>query len=349
MPSAVLVVPGSLTTLTGGYGYDRRIVQGLRTLGWDMDVRELTGSFPVPRAADRAAAAAVFADIPDGRPVLFDGLAFAALPDEVARHASRLRFVALVHHPLAEETGLDPAAAQRLRESERRALASAVRVVVTSRATAALLEQYDVDADRVMTIEPGTDAAPLARGSSGPQVHLLCVATLAPRKGHEVLLRALMEISDLPWRLTCVGSRDRQPETAAALDRFAEQDGLAGRVEFAGEMDGEALARCYDAADVFVLPTLFEGYGMVVAEALARGLPVVATRTGAIGELVSEASGILVPPGDVGALRQALARVVADPAVRAHLADGARATRHRLPTWSQSCAAMARVLEQAAR
>lgn len=349
MPSAVLVLPGRLETLTGGYGYDRRIVQGLRALGWTVDVREIIGTFPTPSDDDRAAAATVLAEIPDGQPVLFDGLAFAALPDEVARHAQRLRLVALVHHPLADETGLEQGEARRLRESERRALTFAMSVVVTSRATANLLDTYGVKEERVTVIEPGTDAAALARGSAGPRVHLLCVATLVPRKGHQVLLHALTEMTNLPWKLTCVGSRDRDAATAAALEREAARAELAGRVEFTGEMDGETLARCYDSADVFVLPTLFEGYGMVVAEALAHGLPVVATRTGAIGELVSEEAGILVAPGDVAALRLALARVVGEPSLRAQFAEGARARRHLLPTWAQSCAAMARVLSQAAR
>jgi glycosyltransferase involved in cell wall biosynthesis len=370
MASVVLIVPGRLETRTGGYEYDRRIVQGLRTLGWRVDVRELDESFPAPTAAARDAASVVLDNIPDRSTVLLDGLALGVLPDEAGRNARRVNLVALVHHPLAAETALEPGEAARLRESERRALESAAAVVVTSRPTAAMMPEFGVSQERVFVIEPGTDAAPLARGSGGPDVHLLCVATLIPRKGHDVLVRALADLrpeggsrrsnaathrsdgridGEGGWRLTCVGSLDRHPETVAALRAQLAAAGLSDRVSLVGELESTALARCYDEADVFVLPTRFEGYGMVVAEALAHGLPVVATSTGAIGELVGDEAGVLVPPGDAHALSAALARVIADAEWRARLAGGARRVRERLPTWEHSSAQMAVVLEQVTR
>ena len=347
MPSATLILPGRLDTRTGGYGYDRHIVLGLRALGWEMAVRELDDSFPSPTAAARAHAADVLARLPDGATVLLDGLALGVLPEEAGAHAPRLHLVALVHHPLAAETSLEPGLAHQLRDSERRALASVSTVVVTSCATAALMSDYGVGPDRVVVVVPGTNVAPLARGSGRPGVHMLCVATLIPRKGHEVLIRALGALEHLEWRLTCVGSFDRHPETVAALRAQVERAGLGDRISFAGESDTDGLSRHYDTADLFVLPTLFEGYGMVVAEALARGLPVVATDTGAIGELVGDTAGMLVPPGDAGALTDALHRVITDRAWRARLAEGARAARAQLPTWQQACAQVADVLRQA--
>jgi glycosyltransferase involved in cell wall biosynthesis len=345
MPSVHLVVPGRLETLTGGYGYDRRIVAGLRKRGWHVMVHELDGSFPIPDEAARAQAASTFAAIPHQAIVVVDGLALGALTDEVQPHADRLRIVALVHHPLAAETGLDDDVAERLEESEGRALEHVAHVVVTSAATAAMLASYGVTPERITVINPGTDRATPARGSSGPDVHLLCVASLTPRKGHEVLIRALASVPAGAWRLTCVGSLERDPATVQQLRRQLVASGLDDRVSLAGELNGSTLARAYDDADVFVLATLYEGYGMVVAEALARGLPVVATRTGAIGDLVEPAAGLLVAPGDSAALATALARVIGEPAYRAQLAAGARAMSSRLPTWEQSCAKMAATLE----
>ena len=351
MSSATLILPGRIETRTGGYGYDRQIVLGLRARGWEISVQELDDSFPFPTAAARAHAADVLARVPDGATILFDGLALGVLPDEGEAHASRLHLVALVHHPLAAETGLDADLIVRLRDSERRALASVSTTVVTSHATAAMMSDYGVSADRLVVIVPGTDAAPLAIGSGGPGIHMLCVATLIPRKGHEVLIRALGALAHLEWRLTCVGSLDRHPETVAALRAQVKHAGLSDRVVFAGESDLAGLSRHYAAADLFVLPTLFEGYGMVVAEALARGLPVVASETGAIGELVGmEAgmeAGMLVPPGDVEALTTALHRVITDHTWRARLAHGARTVRDHLPTWESACAQMADVLQRA--
>jgi glycosyltransferase involved in cell wall biosynthesis len=192
-------------------------------------------------------------------------------------------------------------------------------------------------------VEPCTDPAPLARGSQSDVVHLLCVATLTPRKGHDVLLRALSQLGHLPWRLTCVG-RAVHAETALQVEEAIASLGFRDRVTLAGEGDDQLLADAYDRADVFVLPTLYEGYGMVVAEALARGLPVVSTSTGAIADLVGGDAGIVVPPGNDRALAGALELVLQDAVVRARLAAGAQQARRRLPTWSDAAARMAGVL-----
>jgi glycosyltransferase involved in cell wall biosynthesis len=353
------VVPGDLETRTGGYEYDRRIVAGLRARGWTVGVVRLDERFPQPTPAIRAEAARALAAVPDGAIVVIDGLALGALPDEIASHAARLTIVALVHHPLAAETGLEPPVADALRESERRALSYTRAVVVTSRRTAAALEAYGVDRDRIAVVEPGTDPAPLARGSQSTipspitnhqstisTLALLCVATLTPRKGHDLLLRALASLPARNWRLTCAGSLDRDPPTASRVHALVRALDLEGRVTLAGDLNAERLAIEYDRSDLFVLPTLYEGYGMAVAEALARGLPIVSTATGAIPDIVGDDAGIVVPPGDAGAFSDALARVVGDGVLRERFSAGARRAREGLPTWDAAAAAMACVLIQ---
>lgn len=341
--SLVFAIPGDLDTRTGGYEYDRRLREGLTQRGWAVDVCALDASFPLPAPAALTAADAALAGIPDGRLVLIDGLALGAMPDQAARHAGRLRLLALVHHPLALETGLDAGTAARLRDSERRALASSRHVVVTSPATVGILADFGVAADRVTVVEPGTDTAPAARGSGGGAIHLVCVASLSPRKGHAILLRALGDLRDHAWTLTCVGDDRRDPETARGLRQLIRDLGIADRVTLAGEADRAAVDACLDAADVFVLPTYYEGYGMAVAEALARGLPVISTPTGAIGTLVTPDLGRLVAPGDVQGWRAALGEMF-DPAVRTQLTRGARAGRARLRGWDRAAADMERVL-----
>jgi glycosyltransferase involved in cell wall biosynthesis len=352
-PRLTVVVPGDLQTRTGGYAYDRRVIAGLRERGWSVDVLLLDDSFPFPTPAAREHATRVLAAIPDGATVLIDGLALGALPDEIARERERLRMIALVHHPLAAETGLDPAVTAALEDSERRALAAVRFVVVTGRGTAAALARYAVALERIAVVEPGTDRAPLARGSA-PQpsalshepveVALLCVATLTPRKGHELLFRALASLPHRRWRLTCAGSLDRDCATVERLRAQLRADGLADRVDLVGDLDAAELTVHYDRADLFVLATLYEGYGMAVAEALARGLPVVGTATGAIPELVTDEAGIVVAPGDLAGFTAALARAVGDTSLRQRLANGARRVRDRLPTWNDSVSAMERVL-----
>jgi glycosyltransferase involved in cell wall biosynthesis len=390
LTTVTVIVPGDLETRTGGYGYDRRMISGLRAIGWKVRLVRLDATFPCPTAAARVEAAAALTAIPDGEVTLIDGLALGALPEEAIAHGSRLPIVALVHHPLALETGLSPDEAATLEASERRALTAARHVVVTSRATAATLVRFDVDPERITPIEPGTDPAPLARihrehpgGEASPDVgprfqrgrgrdvdpqrvdlhhdltapaaerpgadalNLLCVATLTPRKGYDVLLDALASVAFDNWTLRCAGSADRDEQTTARVRARLADPRLGNRVELVGDLAPDALGAEYDRADVFVLATLYEGYGMAVAEALARGLPVVSTATGAIADLVGADAGVVVAPGNRAAFAEALMRVLGDRDFRARLAAGARCVRDRLPTWDDAAARMADVLARA--
>lgn len=346
MKAAHFLIPGDLATRTGGYLYDRHMIAGLTALGWQIAVHGLDASFPLPTAAALAGAEAVCAALPEQALTVVDGLALGALPTVVARHQQRLRLVGLVHHPLALETGLDPVTRQRLAASERAALAQVRGVIVTSPATARALADYGVAPERCAVVPPGTAPAALAQGSGGSEWRLLCVASLTPRKGHAVLFRALARLpATLRWQLRCVGSPDLDPVIAAALRWLAEELGLADRITFTGQLAATALAAEYHRADLFVLPSHYEGYGMALAEALARGLPVVSTTAGAIPDTVPTAAGLLTPPGDVAALAEVLQRIMSDARLRDRLAAGARAARRDLPDWPTACARFAAALD----
>jgi glycosyltransferase involved in cell wall biosynthesis len=339
--------PGDLDTPTGGYRYDRRIIEHLDRAGRAVRVRRLDDSFPHPTAAGLQDADRCLAGIPDESLVVVDGLAFALMREIAAVHGRRLSLIALVHHPLALETGLPPQRAAALRASEADALCWARRVIVTSPETAALLARdYRVAHNRLRVVEPGTDTALLSAGSGHSALNLLCVASLTPRKGHEILLRALAPLRDRPWHLSCAGSLERSPGNAAALLDLSHRLGLAARVTFTGAVDEPRLAQLYHRADLFVLPTRFEGYGMVLTEALARGLPIVSTRTGPIPRLVPREAGILVEPGDPAALRLALASVMDDAGLRRRLSAGARSARRRLRSWETAGTDFLRVLDE---
>lgn len=337
-PRLDFLVPGDPRTLTGGYIYDRRMLEGLKDLGWNVEVHPLDASFPFPTREALDHAEATLAELAPGGLVVIDGLALGAMPELVAKHAGRLRLVALIHHPLPDETGLETRDRERLAESERRALEHIDRVIVTSPWTMQRLAGQGVPAERIRVVMPGTDPAPLAHGSEGPPLKLLCVATLIPRKGHAVLFDALAQLATRPWQLECIGSAERDPVTAEALRRQIERLKLTSRVSLAGEVNAETLEAAYAGADLFVLASYIEGYGMAHAEALAHGLPVVTTSAGAIPQTVPAGAGILVPPGDRGALARALAQVMDDPAAREALERGAREARAKLPSWADACA-----------
>lgn len=284
-------------------------------------MHELGPDSPRPSRAALSAAADTLRAIPTGHDVVVDGLALGGMPAIAIDQASRLRLVALVHHPLAEETGLDPVARQALHAAEQRALAAVSHVIVTSHATARALAAYGIDPASVTVAEPGTDPAPLAAARGLPPLRLVCVATVTPRKGHALLLDALAGLRDRPWRLDCIGSTRRDPVTADAVARQVVSLELGDRVCFHGEVDDATLQRAYGGADAFVLASYYEGYGMAFAEALARGLPIVATGGGAVAETVPGTAGLLDPAGDATALRPLLE----EPELYEHWREGARA------------------------
>jgi glycosyltransferase involved in cell wall biosynthesis len=345
-PPLHLVVPGPLAQRTGGYIYDRRIVEGLRALGWTVQVHELAGRFPHTDEPARAAALQAIAQMsPDCLPVI-DGLALPAFVE--ARDRLPQPWVALVHHPLALETGLAAAEAQAFADFERTLLPRAAGVIVTSPGTRRDLGAYDLDEARIAVVPPGTDPAALAQGSGGPGMALLCVASLTPRKGHVVLLEALHQLTDLDWHLTCIGSAERDPACAEAIVAAIDRLGLRRRVTLIGERAEADLGPFYHRADLFVLASYHEGYGMALAEALARGLPVVSTTAGAIPETVPEDAGVLVPPGQPGALADALREVMSAPQRRADLIAGAHAARGSLPDWDDATRLFAAALAELA-
>jgi glycosyltransferase involved in cell wall biosynthesis len=195
-------------------------------------------------------------------------------------------------------------------------------------------------------VEPGTDTAPRSAGSGGPGCAILSVGSLIPRKGHDVLLRSLATLPDLDWTLAIAGGA-RDPVHAEGLTALAEELGIAQRVTFAGEVDGATLDALWRGADAFALATHWEGYGMAVAEALVRGLPVAVTAGGAVAELVPMEAGVVSPPGDIVSFGKALRRLIFDAGLRAEMAEAAWAAGQKLPRWEDRASAFAAELGRA--
>lgn len=348
MRELIFAVPGGLDLPTGGATYDRKVAAALREAGWRVDVLTWPGSFPFPGEADRQQVAASLAALPDGALVLIDGLALGTLPDLAKVHAQRLRLAALVHHPLALETGLPAEAAARFAAEEREALRWVQAVIVTSETTALTLRtQFGVPADCIAVAVPGLDRHP-APGASrlpGPP-RILSLGQVAPRKAYPVLVEALASIADLAFHATIAGDVERDPATATALAEQIARAGLSDRIVLAGAVSDAEAARLHAAADLFAFPSLYEGYGMALAEAMAWGLPIVATTGGAIPEVVPPTAGLLVEPGDARAFAAALRTLLTDVDLRAALAEGARTAAGRLGGWDATADVIAARLEQ---
>jgi glycosyltransferase involved in cell wall biosynthesis len=325
-----VVLPGDIddpATPSGGNVYDRRVCDGLAALGWRVVELAVRGAWPVPTPAERAGLRRVLAAIPDDALVLIDGLIASAVADVLVPEAGRLRLVVLVLMPLGGR-------------GETAVLQAARAVITMSSATRRLLREEHGPLD-VQVAAPGVDPAPEAPGSDAGAA-LLCVAAVARHKGHDLLADALARIGEAPWRCVCVGSLTREPAFVAGL--------RGSGLQFVGPLVGADLAAAYAAADLLVLPSRGETYGMVVTEALARGIPVLATRTGGIPEALGTAPdgslpGMLVEPGDPAALAGALRGWLGDRGLRARLRQSARARRTTLTGWATTAELVSTVLK----
>ncbi|PZO04518.1 MAG: group 1 glycosyl transferase [Hyphomicrobiales bacterium] len=344
MSAIAFAIPGDIDLPTGGYAYDRRLLAEWRDMGIEARHVALPGSFPFPTEADLSQTGRAILSQPFDDTLLIDGLAYGAFPEGIAAGLAG-RVVALVHHPLALETGLDEQKAQQLLARETAALRYTRAVVTTSPATKQLLvRDFGVEAARITVAVPGVDPAPRAKGgpADGP-LRLLAVGSIVPRKGYHVLVEALATLRDRKWHLTIVGADDRAPQTMRDLTDQIAAAGLTDRILLAGAVNDTTLAAAYDRADLFVMPSLFEGYGMVLTEALARGLPIICTTGGAAAETAPDAAALKVAPGEAGALAKALASLIDAPAQRRELADAAWVAAEALPRWRDTAAIVAGV------
>lgn len=333
MPLAFLV-PGRLDQLTGGYLFDRKIVEGLRARGREVSVIELEGRYPDADEVARASSARALGRLPSDSVAIIDGLALPGFADCLANEAQRLRLIGFIHHPLSLETGLSPDQVAHYAALEARLWPLLRGLLCSSAHTARAVIAAGMAADRVAVATPGTDKpARATRCEEGRSLQLLAVGTVTPRKGHLLLIEALASLRALDWRLTCIGSLERDPPTVETLRKAIMAHALDDRVVLAGEQPPALLEVAYRKADLFVLPSYHEGYGMAYAEALAHGLPVIATTAGAIPDTVPASASLLVPPGDVVALTTALQRVFTDAGLRVRLATGAAQAAAALPDW----------------
>jgi glycosyltransferase involved in cell wall biosynthesis len=341
---AAFAIPGDITTLTGGYIYERRLLEGLRARGRDVAHIELGASFPCPTPDDMADAASQLASIGSGRPLILDGLVFGSI-DTTALAQVRPPIVAMIHHPLAQESGLGSETREHLFRTERANLGLAAHVLVPSRHTAELLESdYDVAPDRITIARPGTDR-PVGRAQPAEPPLILSVGIQHPRKGHDILLRALARLPDLAWQAVIVGSRYDESH-AASLDILHRSLGLADRVTLAGQVPAGTLSGLYGKAAIFALATRYEGYGIVFDEAMAHGLPIVSCRTGAVPATVAKDAGLLVAPEDPEAFAGALRQLLTHPQERDRMSAASRQAGDALPGWETTADIAGRVLDR---
>lgn len=334
-PEIAFAVPGDIMMRSGGTSYDRRVIETLRTLGHRVRHVALPASWPAPDAADTRTTLAQLHALPDGMPVIIDGLAFGAMD---TRDVARLNrpVIVMLHHPLGLETGLAADRAADLIKREAANLRHARHVIVPSAHIGTLLQdQFAISRTRITVAPPGFDSMelvpPLPR--MDPPL-ILTVGLICPRKGHDVLLRALGQITDVDWQSVIVGMV-QNPAYLQQLEWLRSDLKLQDRVLLAGELSSAALSHYYRCAHIFALATRYEGYGMVLGEAQLHGLPIISCATGAVTETLRGA-GLLVAPDSPDAFAQAVRDVLSDSALYNALSRKSRIAGESLPSWQDT-------------
>ncbi len=348
----IFAYPGDLDTISGGYLYDKQIIKGLERQEWAVQRLSLPGAFPDATPAVLERAALHLSSIDPSSLLVVDGLALGGM-GELARRFENHGFIALVHHPLALESGISAALAQKLRVSEAAALACARHIIVTSPTTAHTLQSmFDIASEKISIVVPGIERVfaatePAARKNRRPV--LLSVGSVIPRKGYDILVTALAGLTDLDWELRIAGDAERDTPTVQSLRKQIASLGLEDRVTLLGSIETQALQTQYQQADLFVLASHYEGYGMAYAEAMQWGLAVIGTTGGAIAQTVAPGCGLLVNPGDHQQLGQALRKLLAQPDLRAQMSRAALAHARELPDWDDCARLFGQIILETCR
>jgi glycosyltransferase involved in cell wall biosynthesis len=338
-----LLTPGPTSRFMHNYAYTKRMAESLRALGHTVDAIELAGEYPLADERARQSAQLAWSALADALP-LIDGRALPAFaPFETELH----RAVAVINHPTPFGRPSTDSEKAAVREVELRLLPRLRRVICTNDEVAQrVATEFAVEPSRVCVVPPGTDQAVRSVGSGEACCHILSVGDLIPRKGHDVLLRALARLFDLDWRLTIVGNAERDPDHAAALHSLADELSVTRRVRFAGDVDRSALEELWRSADLFALAAHWDGCGAAIAEALRRGLPVAVTAAGAGARLVPIEGGSVCRPGDHEQLSKSLRRLIFDTTLRQETAEAAWQAGRALPSWTDQAQALLQALAQ---
>ncbi|MEM6387268.1 MAG: glycosyltransferase family 4 protein [Pseudomonadota bacterium] len=346
MTRAVFAIPGDKERRTGGFIYEATVLRVLNEIGCATDHLRLPDSFPDPTPEDMAETLALLRAVPKETPIILDGLVFGAIdPEGLAEVDAPI--MAMIHHPLGLETGLSPARAAFLKRNEAAALRHARHMIVPSPETARLLaSEFGAERTRVTIALPGFERPVVQRQPLNPPL-ILSVGLLAPRKGHDVLMDALALIEDLPWQARIVG-KDYQGEVTAALLAQRDRLGLGGRVAFTGEVGASTVEGLFNGASLFALATRYEGYGMVLSEAMFYGLPIVTCSVGAVPDTVQDAA-LLVPPDDPAAFADAMRRALTEPILAQQLSTRALRLAATLPTWEDTAQIFVDVIDAISR
>ncbi|WP_200846836.1 glycosyltransferase family 4 protein [Arthrobacter sp. 18067] len=323
------LVPGNVRHGSGGNKYNAKLAGHLTALGATVETVTVDGDWPVGSPADRQR----FSDMLDGgATVIADGLVASGAPEEIAAAVNAGTNVWILSHmALADHHDL-----------EAKALVAATGVISPSAHAAAELEVRH-GTQNIVIATPGAEKADVSAGSE-PK-HIVAVAALLPNKSQELLVHALATLQDVEWTAALIGSEQADPSYAAEVRAAVEHYGLENRINVTGELTGPALEDQWQRADLSVLLSRSESFGMVVTESLAHGVPVLVRQgTGAVEALGSADAGLVLDLGDPNNLADTLKNWLTTPVLQERWRSNALQAREHLQGWDATAATVLRAL-----
>lgn len=347
----LFIISGDINLPTGGYRYDREIISAWKNSGVDIELISLEGNYPLPGKEEEIHAIESINNFQEADLAIVDGLLGGGSPEFLEALSKKLPVVALIHHPLCLENGLDKSTARFLEEREKQGLEFVSKVITTSPATSRTVASlFEFNPELIHTVLPGVERGRKSirniNTDNNPCINLLCVGSVIERKGHKDLLLSLSTLQHLDWHLDCIGSTQFDQPLFQELIAIVKQETLGKKVKFHGTVNEDVLENAYEKTSIFVLPSLFEGYGMAYAEAIVRGIPVIGTTAGAIPQTVPDNCGILVEPSNTSLLAQALEKLITNENLRAKYRNGAIAEEPNFPTWESAAGQFAEILKE---
>jgi glycosyltransferase involved in cell wall biosynthesis len=343
-----LVIYGSLKTLSGGYLYDRVLVEYLRAQGDQVEVislpdrsypGRLAGNLFRPRSVGKAQ---LPLDI-----LLQDELCHPSLIwwNRKLKGSDGVPVISIVHHLLTSEPGHHLWLAPLYRRVELAYLRSVDGFIFNSETTRKVVENaVGQDLDSVVS-QPGADRLNpsvsdeeiIARSRTDGPLRILYLGNVIPRKGLDVLMDALLRLSENAWELTVVGSLEMDRDYSAIVKQMVGIGGFEGRIRFTGPLEDIQLVREMENHHLMALPSYYEGYGIAYLEAMGFGMPVIASDAGAAPEIITAGvDGFLIPPGDSAALADLIEGLMADRPRLAQMGCAARRRYLASPRWAES-------------
>jgi glycosyltransferase involved in cell wall biosynthesis len=310
-----LLYSGDYNALTGGFIYNKRIVEGLKLKGHEIKLHPLPGDFPYPSVDHRNYCMYITQLIPIGEPIIIDSIVFGIIPEILKELSIKNPIIGLIHLLYTVNPNYSIHERESLAISEKESCNYTSAMVATSFFTQQLLLKLRVNRNIISVILPGVDNYPRKTNYAVTPTKLLCVSNYTTGKGYLTLIKALTLLKDKDWEINCYGNQEFDPEYVRQIKSKIDENGLENRIHIHSAIKDKELSDAYLNADLLVHPSNFETYGMVLTEALAHGLPVVASTGGGIKETVPEKMGFFFTPGDANSLKSVLTDLMDNPKI----------------------------------